>query len=727
MAAYIPFNTNNPIESASLKDLSDNAANTDIAANSRVSRTWTDRFGNVRKTLWGMEQDFIDFIAASGFVNLGDYTAGLVLNNFNTTFTKDGIAYRAAPTTVLPYTTTGVWASESSKFVIAGDSSLRQDLAAFSGAGLIGFRRYPTMPATTVDAAFKSSGVISVISAGAVGDGVADDTAAIVLAEAAAFVSGAQLLFPSGYTFTSTASIELRVPLMGAGATLVATNPSERTDRILGALLRMTSPLASINGLKLVCNHKTAGISAKNTLAAVVREVQIIDPILGGLTFENVAMAAAIGCVATDCRAILTDLDSGDGFLAINCNNISFQGNQTHGFQRFGCGVRQTVNGDFFADISSGISTGANWPYPSTPTNYLVAGFLNDSYSSCQFDGVVTSGFQTSIDPLDYFSSSIIFFNEATTYQPVFVLNGVQIGKNASALSAYGFISLGPENTGILKVENVDVLGLSKGIVLFSAVESASFQNVVGRKMVYGSTDHNLLASGDVAYINISDISDFSPVRTGGGVNAASIQIAHGGDSVTAFNNITNEISLRVTDSTNSKTYINNCTGLLHTDASLPMLVGDIKISNSHLRARSGSSKQLFKAGSKVSIVGSDIRDFESMGVNQPLRFITGGSVYINSPIPLGSDSTNIGAINIVQTLAGSPIVFGGAFAGGYRTTISGVNIDMADPSANPIGRLGANSPASYIINAVHWSGGLPDVTNFSPAKGIESGNRKAS
>ena len=126
--AYTPFNTNNALPSADFKDLSDNAANTDIAANSRTSRTWADRLGNVRKTLWGMEQDFNDFIAASGFVNLGNYTAGLVLNNFNTTFTKDGIAYRAAPTTVLPYTTTGVWASESSKFVIAGDSSLRQDL-----------------------------------------------------------------------------------------------------------------------------------------------------------------------------------------------------------------------------------------------------------------------------------------------------------------------------------------------------------------------------------------------------------------------------------------------------------------------------------------------------------------------------------------------------------------------------------------------------------------------
>ncbi len=722
--AYTPFNTNNALPSADFKDLSDNAANTDIAANSRTSRTWADRLGNVRKTLWGMEQDFNDFIAASGFVNLGNYTAGLVLNNFNTTFTKDGIAYRAAPTTVLPYTTTGVWASESSKFVIAGDSSLRQDLAAFSGAGLIGFRRYPTLPATTVDAAFKASGVISVVSAGAVGDGVADDTAAIVLAEAAAFVSGAQLLFPAGYTFTSTASIELRVPLMGAGATLVATNPAERTDRILGALLRMTSPLASISGLKLVCNHKTAGISAKNTLAAVVREVQIIDPILGGLTFENVSMAAAIGNTATDCRAILTDLDSGDGFLAINCNIANFQGNQTHGFQRFGAAVRQTVSGDFFANVSDGIASGANWPYPSPPPSFFIAGFCNDSYSSCQFDGVVTYGFQTST--LDYYSSSIVFVNGASTYQPVFVLNGVQIGNNASALSAYGLLSLGSEDTGILKVENVDVLGISRGIALFNGVKSASFENVVGRKMVYGDTEHFLLYSGGISDISISDISDFSPVRSGGGVNAASIQIDQAANSVAAFDNITNEISLMVTGEINSKTYINNCTGLLHISNAQPMLVGDVKISNSSIHAL-GSNRKLFAAWSKVSIVGSDISYFESMGVNQPLRFITSASYYKNSPIPIGSDSTNISSINIEQTLAGSPIVYGAAFAGGYRTTISGVNIDMVDPSANPIGRTGANSPTSYIINAVHWSGGLPDVTNFNPAQGIASSNRKAS
>lgn len=724
--AYTPFNTNNALPSADFKDLSDNAANTDIAANSRASRTWTDRLGNVRKTLWGMEQDFNDFIAASGFVNLGNYTAGLVLNNFNTTFTKDGLAYRAAPTTVLPYTTTGVWASESSKFVIAGDSSLRQDLAAFSGAGLIGFRRYPTLPVSTVDAAFKSSGVISVVSAGAIGDGVADDTAAIVLAEAAAFVSGAQLLFPAGYTFTSTASIELRVPLLGAGATLVATNPSERTDRMLGALLRMTSPLASISGLKLVCNHKTAGISAKGTLAAAVSAVQIIEPILGGLTFEDVAMATAIGSVATDCRAILTDLDGGDGFLAINCNIVNFQGNQTHGFQRFGAAVRQTVDGAFFAEVTGCLSTGANWPYPSPPPLFI-AGFFNESYSSCQFDGVVTSGFQTSIASDDYISSSIIFFNEATTYQPVFVLNGVQVGSNASALSAYGFLSFGSENTGILKVENVDVSGLSKGITLFGAVESVSFHNVVGRKMVYGNTGHYLLSSGGVAEISISDISDSSPIRSGVGVNEASIQISQAANSVASFSDITNEISLIVTDNTNSQTFINNCTRLLHSHASLPMLVGDIKISNSNFRARSGSNKQLFAADSKVSIVGSDISYFESMGVNQPERFITSGSYYRNSPIPIAADSTTIGAIRIDHGLAGSPVVFGASFAGGWVVTLSGVSIGMVDPSANPIGRLGANSPASYIINAVHWKGGLPDVTNFNPAHGIESGNRKAS
>lgn len=721
--AYTPFNTNNALPSADFKDLSDNAANTDIAANSRTSRTWTDRLGNVRKTLWGMEQDFIDFIAASGFVNLGDYTAGLVLNNFNTTFTKDGIAYRAAPTTVLPYTTTGVWASESSKFVIAGDSSLRQDLAAFSGAGLIGFRRYPTLPATTVDAAFKSSGVISVVSAGAVGDGVADDTGAIVLAEAAAFVSGAQLLFPAGYTFTSTASIELRVPLLGAGATLVATNPAERTDRILGALLRMTSPLASINGLKLVCNHKTAGISAKNTLAAVVREVQIIDPILGGLTFENVAMATAIGSIASDCRAILTDLDSGDGFLAINCNIVNFQGNQTHGFQRFGTAVRQTVDGDFFAKISDCIQSGANWPYPSEFE--LICGFLNDSYASCLLDGNLSYGFQTS-SSTEVFVSSVCFLNTTTLYSPVFVVNGMKVAENSSPNSSYGFFSAG-NNSGTLVLEKVELLKMRCGVLILGGCDSATLKSVVGRSMQYNDQYDTFLISTSVKNIYLTDIDDINPQRTGDGVNAASLRVGLQPNGSAIISNIKSEISLLITDGDSSSSVkISNCTNFLHTSPSFAMLRGDIKISNSSLRAKSGSNKQLFAVGSKVSIVGSDILDFESMGVNQPLRFITSASFYRNSPIPIGSDGTALGTINILQTLAGSPIVFGGTFAGGYRTTISGVNIDMADPSANPIGKLGAVSPFSYIINAVHWSGGLPDVTNFSPSAGIASGNRKA-
>jgi hypothetical protein len=135
------FNTGNPIGSTNVKDLYDNAENFDVAANSRASRTWIDRLGVPRKTWWGMEQDFQDFLLSSGYVDIGDYGPGLTITARNQIFAKDGELYRAGPGLALPYTTTGDWATEGSNFVAMGDAILRQDLAnPADGANIVGYR-----------------------------------------------------------------------------------------------------------------------------------------------------------------------------------------------------------------------------------------------------------------------------------------------------------------------------------------------------------------------------------------------------------------------------------------------------------------------------------------------------------------------------------------------------------------------------------------------------------
>ncbi|MCI2809399.1 hypothetical protein [Eoetvoesiella caeni] len=137
------YNTENPIGSTEVKDLYDNAQNLDIATNDRTARAWIDRLGKNRRTMWGMEEDFQDFLVNSGYENIGDYAAGLEITARNQIFWKDGELYRAGKVLDLPYTTTGEWVDEEGLFVAVGDAALRQQLAdkidPGSGAAMVGY------------------------------------------------------------------------------------------------------------------------------------------------------------------------------------------------------------------------------------------------------------------------------------------------------------------------------------------------------------------------------------------------------------------------------------------------------------------------------------------------------------------------------------------------------------------------------------------------------------
>lgn len=132
------YNTGNPIGSTAVKDLYDNAENLDTAVNTRTAESWSDRFGVARKTWWGMEQDFQQFLLDSGYVNIGDYGPGLEITERNQIFWRDGELYRASAALELPYTTTGDWGDEEGLFVAVGDQALRQELSQSGGAAMIG-------------------------------------------------------------------------------------------------------------------------------------------------------------------------------------------------------------------------------------------------------------------------------------------------------------------------------------------------------------------------------------------------------------------------------------------------------------------------------------------------------------------------------------------------------------------------------------------------------------
>jgi hypothetical protein len=149
------YNTNNPVGSTDPRDLYDNAGNLDKFVNGDAP-FYPDRLGQQRKSWSGMEADFASaqegreaafdqFLEASAFIWIGDYGTGLTFTSRSQYTVRDGYAYRLAESTTIPYTSTGNWALEQTKFsLVNSDDILRQELANGStdlvNSNVVGYR-----------------------------------------------------------------------------------------------------------------------------------------------------------------------------------------------------------------------------------------------------------------------------------------------------------------------------------------------------------------------------------------------------------------------------------------------------------------------------------------------------------------------------------------------------------------------------------------------------------
>lgn len=135
-----------PLGSTAPKVLYNNASNLDDAINAEVTN-WVDRppFNRQRKTWWGIEQDFYNFLANSGFepVHL-TYVDGvpLVVDRPTQLFDRAGTSYRIKFPNSFPFTLTGTWTTDLANAVEVTDDSLRQDLSSTAdlskGVALVG-------------------------------------------------------------------------------------------------------------------------------------------------------------------------------------------------------------------------------------------------------------------------------------------------------------------------------------------------------------------------------------------------------------------------------------------------------------------------------------------------------------------------------------------------------------------------------------------------------------
>ncbi|HBY1591577.1 TPA: hypothetical protein MIQ78_25865, partial [Klebsiella pneumoniae] len=148
------YKTGNPLGSAAVKDLFDNAENLDFALNSLTALIWTDRLGKTRPSFYGMEASFLNqmasqdnrftlnladqenrfqqFLGSSGYVFLGDYENGPFQFSARNLYVRyNSQYYRLNAATDVGFTTTGTtavsFANDVTHFVLMDGDTLRQE------------------------------------------------------------------------------------------------------------------------------------------------------------------------------------------------------------------------------------------------------------------------------------------------------------------------------------------------------------------------------------------------------------------------------------------------------------------------------------------------------------------------------------------------------------------------------------------------------------------------
>ncbi|HBQ5757922.1 TPA: hypothetical protein L7588_003740 [Klebsiella pneumoniae subsp. pneumoniae] len=283
------YKTKNPLGSAAVKDLYDNAENVDKFVNDRTKEELEDRLGVLRKTWHGMEMifsRFIDYItgrgeqavAAIGWQELGNWAVGLAVDNRQQIVYYNGSWYKYLGELEhviagdSPENDGGVWsaANPTGKWSNIGDAALRSNLGSDEGTSLVA--KLGNKPLVAISY-YKNQGL--------------SDQDAVQ----AAFDESSNITFDTNVTLTSTIEFDRSEPctvIFSPGITVTNTNFLPRLT---------THPNHKISGTTFRTKQYSAvnidGTSVKHQTMAV--EMAVHDTLSSGPNYEPfVALMAAI-------------------------------------------------------------------------------------------------------------------------------------------------------------------------------------------------------------------------------------------------------------------------------------------------------------------------------------------------------------------------------------------------------------------------------------------------
>ncbi|MEY7368796.1 hypothetical protein AB9C80_07830 [Klebsiella pneumoniae] len=300
--------TRDPVPSADMRNVFDNAQNLDLALNDLTSSLWTDRLGRSRMSWFGLESAFSvklsdfesrftsqiveqeatfdasqadkenrfqHFLVSSGYVFLGDYEDGpFQFSARNQYIRYNNQYYRLNAATDVGFTTTGTdatsFVNDVTHFVLMDGDTLRQNLGSGEGTSLVA--KLGNKPLVAISY-YKNQGL--------------SDQDAVQ----AAFDESSNITFDTNVTLTSAIEFDRSEPctvIFSPGITVTNTNFLPRLT---------THPNHKISGTTFRTKQYSAvnidGTSVKHQTMAV--EMAVHDTLSSGPNYEPfVALMAAI-------------------------------------------------------------------------------------------------------------------------------------------------------------------------------------------------------------------------------------------------------------------------------------------------------------------------------------------------------------------------------------------------------------------------------------------------
>lgn len=136
---------------------------------------------------------------------------------------------------------------------------------------------------------------------GAPANGVGDDTAALIAAEAAAFERGATLILRPGKTYRFNGIFSTRVSIQAQGATLRQTRASVSAGNV-DATLKLAANNLTVSGLTVDCQLKSTGIAGDGVSGAVVSNCIVRNCVNLGIAFYGGSGHLVWGCKVSNVR-----------------------------------------------------------------------------------------------------------------------------------------------------------------------------------------------------------------------------------------------------------------------------------------------------------------------------------------------------------------------------------------------------------------------------------------